>query len=103
MISPFIANMTLDGLEAAVDASMESTQRARRKFKINVDRYTTDFVVTEASKVILEHNKQLLIFRGLELSEKKTRVAHIADGSISLGSMYASTAVNCSSNRPTRV
>ncbi|MFB9126051.1 reverse transcriptase domain-containing protein [Paraburkholderia dipogonis] len=33
IISPVIANMTLDGLEAAVDASVGPTPRARRKFK----------------------------------------------------------------------
>ncbi|MGF6879569.1 hypothetical protein OKW35_009103 [Paraburkholderia sp. MM5477-R1] len=50
IISPVIANMTLDGLEAAVDASVGPTERARRKFKINVNRYADDFVVTGVSK-----------------------------------------------------
>lgn len=90
IISPVIANMTLDGLEAAVDASVGPTPRARRPFKVNVNRYADDFVVTGVSKEILEHNvlpaiRQFLIDRGLELSEEKTRVTHIADGFDFLG------------------
>jgi RNA-directed DNA polymerase len=46
IISPVIANMALDGLEAAVYASVGPTIHARRKFKINVVRYADDFVVT---------------------------------------------------------
>ena len=90
LISPVIANMTLDGLEAAVDASVGPTERARRKFKVNVNRYADDFVVTGVSKEILEQNvlpavRQFLAARGLELSEEKTRVTHIADGFDFLG------------------
>jgi RNA-directed DNA polymerase len=90
VISPVIANMTLDGLEAAVDASVGPTERARRKFKVNVNRYADDFVVTGVSKEILEQNvlpavKQFLTVRGLELSEEKTRITHIADGFDFLG------------------
>ncbi|NMM04621.1 group II intron reverse transcriptase/maturase, partial [Paraburkholderia sp. RP-4-7] len=90
IISPVIANMTLDGLEAAVDASVGPTQRARRRFKVNVNRYADDFVVTGVSKEILEQNvlpavRQFLAVRGLELSEEKTRVTHIADGFDFLG------------------
>ncbi|PNE59859.1 maturase [Paraburkholderia fungorum] len=82
--------MTLDGLEAAVDASVGPTPRARRKVKVNVNRYADDFVVTGVSKEILEQNvlpaiKQFLIVRGLELSDEKTRVTHIADGFDFLG------------------
>ncbi|NMM04598.1 group II intron reverse transcriptase/maturase [Paraburkholderia sp. RP-4-7] len=90
IISPVIANMTLDGLEAAVDASVGPTPRACRKFKVNVNRYADDFVVTGVSKDILEQNvlpavRQFLAVRGLELSEEKTRVTHIADGFDFLG------------------
>ncbi|WP_042292181.1 group II intron reverse transcriptase/maturase, partial [Paraburkholderia mimosarum] len=90
IISPVIANMTLDGLEAAVYASVGSTERARRQFKMNVNRYADDFVVTGVSKDILEQNvlpavKQFLALRGLELSEEKARVTHIADGFDFLG------------------
>lgn len=90
IISPVIANMTLDGLEAAVYASVGPTKRARDKFKINVVRYADDFVVTGISKEILEYNvlpavRQFMIGRGLELSEEKTRITHIAEGFDFLG------------------
>ena len=88
--SPVIANMTLDGLEAAVYASVGPTAHARRKFKINVIRYADDFVVTGISKDILEHHvlpaiRQFMAARGLELSEEKTRLTHISEGFDFLG------------------
>ena len=90
VISPVIANMTLDGLEAAVYASVGSTEHARRKSKINVVRYADDFVVTGSSKDTLEHKvlpavRQFLAIRGLELSQEKTRITHISEGFDFLG------------------
>lgn len=90
IISPVIANMTLDGLEAAVYASVGPTKRGRGKFNINVVRYADDFVVTGISKEILEHSvlpavRQFMAIRGLELSDEKTRITHIADGFDFLG------------------
>ena len=90
IISPVIANMTLDGLEAAVYASVGPTKRARDNFKINVVRYADDFVVTGISKEILEYNvlpavRQFMAIRGLELSEEKTRITHITEGFDFLG------------------
>lgn len=41
--------MALDGLEAAVHASVGPTKRARERSKINVVRYADDFVVTGIS------------------------------------------------------
>jgi RNA-directed DNA polymerase len=90
IISPVIANMTLDGLEAAVYASVGPTKRARGQFNINVVRYADDFVVTAISKEILENNvlpavKKFMAVRGLELSEEKTKITHIAEGFDFLG------------------
>lgn len=90
IISPVIANMALDGLEAAVDAGVAPTERARRKFMVNVNRYADDFVVTGVSKEILEHNvlpaiRQFMATRGLELAEEKTRITHIDEGFDFLG------------------
>lgn len=90
IISPVIANMTLDGLEAAVYASVAPMERARRKYKVNVNRYADDFVVTGVSREILENNvlpaiKQFMAVRGLELSEEKTRITHIDEGFDFLG------------------
>lgn len=84
VISPVLANMALDGLEAAVRASAGS-DRARRKAKLNVIRYADDFVVTGSSEDVLQSNvlpaiRRFLAERGLELSETKTRITHISDG-----------------------
>lgn len=90
IISPVIANMTLDGLEAAVYASVGSTKHARSKAQLNVIRYADDFVVTGISKDVLESKvlpavRQFMATRGLELSEEKTRITHIAEGFDFLG------------------
>lgn len=90
IISPVIANMALDGLEAAAYASVGPTAHARSKSQLNVIRYADDFVVTGVSKEILEHKvlpavRQFMAARGLELSEEKTRITHIAKGLDFLG------------------
>ncbi len=54
VISPVIANMALDGLEAAVRASVGTSTVARRQAQLNVVRYADDFVVTGVSKDVLE-------------------------------------------------
>lgn len=54
IISPVIANTALDGLEAAVYASVGSSKLARSKAQLNVIRDADEFVVTSASKDVLE-------------------------------------------------
>ncbi|MBA4277787.1 group II intron reverse transcriptase/maturase [Ralstonia sp.] len=90
VISPVIANMALDGLEAAVHASAGGSERARRRAKLNVIRYADDFVVSGASKDVLESQvlpaiRRFMTERGLELSEEKTRITHIEQGFDFLG------------------
>ena len=91
VISPVIANMVLDGLEAAVYASIGVVSiPARRKVKLHVVRYADDFVVTGPSKEVLETQvlpavRAFLTARGLELSEEKTRITHISEGFDFLG------------------
>jgi RNA-directed DNA polymerase len=90
IISPVIANMALDGLEAAVHASAGGSERARRRAKLNVIRYADDFVVSGASKDVLESQvlpaiRRFMAERGLELSEEKTRITHIEQGFDFLG------------------
>ena len=82
--SPVLANMALDGLEAA------ARKAAPRNQKINVVRYADDFVITGASKEVLETRVKPAVVsflkeRGLELSEEKTRITHIEDGFDFLG------------------
>ena len=90
IISPVLANLTLDGLEQAVNMSVSPKDTPRRPFKIHVVRYADDFIVTGASKEILQHQvrpaiKVFLRARGLELSDEKTRITHIAQGFDFLG------------------
>ncbi|WP_409526567.1 group II intron reverse transcriptase/maturase [Nitrincola sp. MINF-07-Sa-05] len=81
--SPVLANMALDGLEVVA-------QQAARNQKINVIKYADDFVITGASKEVLEQRvlpavMEFLGMRGLELSEEKTHITHIDDGFDFLG------------------
>jgi RNA-directed DNA polymerase len=84
IISPTLANMSLDKLEKAVHAAIS------RKDKVNFVRYADDFIITGASKEILEHKvmpkvKEFLKVRGLELSFEKTKITHIDKGFDFLG------------------
>jgi len=90
IISPVLANMTLDGLEQVLVARFgkKSTSRASRA-KVNLIRYADDLVVTGATKEVLEEAKSLIeVFlrdRGLTFSEEKTRIVHIDEGFDFLG------------------
>jgi len=84
IISPLLANLTLDGLEAAVKAVTP------RRTKVNVIRYADDFVITGNSKELLEETirpavEEFLRERGLTLSPEKTRITRIEDGFDFLG------------------
>jgi RNA-directed DNA polymerase len=83
--SPVLANLTLDGLEGAIRASINP-----KGAKVNFIRYADDFAVTGASKEILEQKVkpaiiQFLGERGLRLSEEKTVITHITEGFNFLG------------------
>src|SRR6266436_5353041 len=83
--SPLLANLTLDGMEQAIRASIKP-----RRDKVNFIRYADDFVVTAASKDILEQKVKPVIVdflreRGLKLSEEKTLITHIEQGFHFLG------------------
>jgi RNA-directed DNA polymerase len=84
VISPLLANWTLDGMEATVKGLFG------RRPKVHVIRYADDFVVVAETKEILEETVQpalqrFLAERGLRLSEEKTMVTHIRDGFDFLG------------------
>jgi RNA-directed DNA polymerase len=90
IISPVLANMTLDGLQAAVDRVIPFTTRRGQKAKLNVIRYADDFIVTGASKEILRDEvkpaiEAFLDERGLVLSQEKTKITHIEEGFDFLG------------------
>jgi len=90
IISPALANRTLDGLEDLLAARFGSTPNRRRTNKVHLVRYADDFVISGTSEVLLEYGvkplvEQFLKERGLELSHEKTRITHSEDGFDFLG------------------
>ena len=84
IISPCILTMTLKGLEDVV------TKAVKRSDKVRIVTYADDFIVTGASKEVLEHKvrptiETFLVERGLTLSREKTKVTHIDEGFDFLG------------------
>ena len=87
IISPTLANMTLDGLECAIHDAVPC------RVRVNFVRYADDFIVTGKSKRLLEENvkpaiEAFLAERGLTLSEEKTVLTHIKDGFTFLGQTF---------------
>ena len=91
IVSPTLANRTLDGLEAALETQYGSKgSRKAGKFKVNLVRYADDFVITGSSQELLENEvkpvvERFLSTRGLDLSQEKTRTTHISEGFDFLG------------------
>ncbi|SEB24534.1 group II intron reverse transcriptase/maturase [Paraburkholderia sartisoli] len=92
IISPTLANVTLNGLERKLIAHLGAKFgiAKARKLKVNVVRYADDFVITGDSKEMLEREvrpwiEAFLEARGLQLSEEKTRIVHIDEGFDFLG------------------
>ena len=90
IISPVLANLTLDGLERRLRERYPRTTKAGQRAKVHLVRYADDFVITAASKELLESEvkplvEQFLRERGLELSKEKTSITHIQDGFSFLG------------------
>ena len=91
IISPTLANMTLDGLEPILlqHFGIKRPQKKFNKHKVNLVRYADDFAVTGASIETLEMAKVViegfLRERGLTLSPEKTKITHIEEGFDFLG------------------
>jgi RNA-directed DNA polymerase len=88
IISPTLANLTLDGLERLLRGKFPSKKPCNPK--VNLVRYADDFVITGSSKELLENEvrplvEQFLRERGLELSSEKTCVTAIDQGFDFLG------------------
>lgn len=84
IISPTLLVMTLRGLQQRI-MKINSTAN-----KVRIVIYADDFIVSGATKEVLENEvkpaiKEFLLERGLELSEEKTKVTHIQDGFDFLG------------------
>jgi len=90
VISPALANLTLDGLEQLLAEHYPRTTRAGKRAKVNLCRFADDFIITGSSRELLEGEvkplvEQFLQERGLELSQEKTVVTHVGDGFDFLG------------------
>jgi RNA-directed DNA polymerase len=90
VISPALANMTLNGLEQLLISHFPKKGRPEKRAKVNVIRYADDFVMTGSSKELLEQEVQPLVEhflreRGLQLSPEKTVMTHIEQGFDFLG------------------
>jgi RNA-directed DNA polymerase len=90
IISPALANRTLDGLEGLLKQRFGATRRARERYRVHLVRYADDFIITGTSPTLLRDEVQPLVAhflaeRGLELSHEKTKITHIKDGFDFLG------------------
>jgi RNA-directed DNA polymerase len=92
IISPCLANATLNGLETQLKghlAQLLGIKRAK-KTKVQVVRYADDFVILADSKELLENEikpwvEQFLSVRGVALSQEKTQIVCITEGFDFLG------------------
>lgn len=94
IISPILANLTLDGLEEHIQnvfwrSKTGAVNRQHNKHKVHMIRYADDLIITADSKETAHELKtlisQFLSTRGLNLSEKKTKITNIKDGFDFLG------------------
>lgn len=94
IISPTLANLTLNGLGDHLKSKYwrGSTGRIHKRFnkhKLNITVYADDFVVTANNKTVLEEVKIMISAflkeRGLELSQEKTVITNIDQGFNFLG------------------
>lgn len=92
IISPTLANMTLDGLQKILaDKYKRRTIKGKHYSPmVNLVRYADDFIITSENREVLETEIRPLVIeflaeRGLTLSEEKTVITNINDGFDFLG------------------
>ena len=89
IISPVLANLALDGLQRKLKERYRQ-RKGHPYHAVNMVRYADDFVITGASRAVLEAEvkpmvAEFLAERGLQLSIEKTAITHIAEGFDFLG------------------
>ena len=82
IISPALANRTLDGLQRLLTEGFGATHSRRKRCRVHLVRYADDFIITGTSRILLHYEVQPLVEqflkeRGLELAHEKTRITHI--------------------------
>jgi len=92
IISPTLANLTLDGLETLLTQHFPVKYANRKTIlsKVHLIRYADDFIITGTTKDVLEKEvrplvEQFLRDRGLQLSPEKTCITPITQGFDFLG------------------
>jgi RNA-directed DNA polymerase len=90
IISPALANATLDGLQTLLQERFGATKRQGSVNKVHLVRYADDFLITGTSAELLRDEVQPLVAhflqeRGLELSHEKTHITRVEDGFDFLG------------------
>lgn len=90
VISPVIANLTLDGLEPELRAHFPKHTKQGKVAKVNLVRFADDFIITGSNPDLLQERVKPLVVsflrqRGLALAEHKTHLTHIEDGFDFLG------------------
>lgn len=90
ILSPVLANLTLDGLQGELHRHFTATPRQASQTKVHLVRYADDFVVTGSSQELLAAQvlpvvQRFLAVRGLELSPVKTKITPITAGFDFLG------------------
>lgn len=89
IISPVLANMTLDGMAKALKERFDQNGLQSSKNQVHLIRYADDFVITGRTEEILREAKEIITEflkkRGLALSPEKTRMTHIEEGFDFLG------------------
>ncbi len=88
IISPTLANLTLDGLEQRLKEL--GSMKRKPSPKVNLIRYADDFIITGTTREVLENEakplvEQFMRDRGLQLSPEKTCVTPIEQGFDFLG------------------
>jgi RNA-directed DNA polymerase len=87
IISPILANMTLDGIEKLL--LVNYPKKGKNSKKVNFIRYADDFIVTANSEETAREIRDMIIAflkeRGLELSDSKTLITNINEGFDFLG------------------
>ena len=89
-LSPILANMTLDGLEAKIRAVFPLQRGDGSRPKVYPIRYADDLVVTASTRELLEETVLPIVAaflepRGLNLSQEKSKIVHIDEGFDFLG------------------
>ena len=97
IISPTLANLTLDGLERLLKERFKARHgpklfgsKVRHNPQVHLVRYADDFVITGRSRELLATEvlpvvERFLNERGLQLSPEKTKITHIKEGFDFLG------------------